>query len=324
MNITDVWNHYREDLENAEGKIAASLSPVDPVISEIGKHILSGGGKRIRPILVILCSRISGYSGEKIGILASSIESIHTASLIHDDVVDGAKLRRGRPPVHALWGNQIAVLAGDFFYSNALRLANSLENQRIMNALSSATAKMAEQELKQLYLRKDPATTEKDYMEIITGKTATLMSATSVSGALLGELSQEKINALETFGLKLGMVFQIADDILDYTADENPLGKSLGKDLEEGKITLPLIYVMKRTSSKETARVKEIIHSERITDKDLGYINTLLERYRSIEQSYEKASIIKKEADAELAIFEDSTDKKALLSLSSYALHRKN
>lgn len=161
-------------------------------------------------------------------------------------------------------------------------------------------------------------------MEIITGKTATLMSATSVSGALLGELSQEKINALETFGLKLGMVFQIADDILDYTADENPLGKSLGKDLEEGKITLPLIYVMKRTSSKETARVKEIIHSERITDKDLGYINTLLERYRSIEQSYEKASIIKKEADAELAIFEDSTDKKALLSLSSYALHRKN
>jgi octaprenyl-diphosphate synthase len=322
MNIKEVWDYYSEDLELAEKKIAASLIPVEPVISEVGKHIFSGGGKRIRPILVILCSKISGYSGDKIGILASSIESIHTASLLHDDVVDGAKLRRGRPPAHSLWGNQIAVLAGDYFYSNALRLANSLENQKIMNALSSATAKMAEKELKQLLLKKNPDTSEKEYMEIITGKTATLMSATSVSGALLGNVSKEKVAALESFGLKLGMAFQIADDILDYMADENALGKNLGKDLEEGKITLPLIYLLKKTSNSETARVKEIINSEIISETDLVYIQTLLSRYRSIEQSYEKAGAIKKEADAELEIFEDSIEKKALLSLSSYALSR--
>ncbi len=322
MHIKEVWENYKEDLDLAEKKITASLIPIEPVISEVGKHIFSGGGKRVRPILVILCSRICGYSGDNTGILASSIESIHTASLLHDDVVDGANLRRGRPPAHSLWGNQIAVLAGDFFYSNALQLANSLENQKIMNALTSATAKMAEKELEQLLLKKNTAISEKDYMEIITGKTATLMSATCMSGALLGNVSQEKVDALTSFGLKLGMAFQIADDILDYMAEEKALGKNLGKDLEEGKITLPMIYLLKKTSSDETSKVQEIIQSEKVSETDLSYIQRLLIRYKSIEQSQEKASVIKKEANAELNIFEDSFEKKALLTLSSYALSR--
>lgn len=322
MEIQEVFQYYKKDLELAERQIAASLVPVASILSDVGHHIFSGGGKRIRPILVILCSRISGYSGEKADILASSIESIHTASLLHDDVVDGARLRRGRPPVHSLWGNQIAVLAGDFFYSNALRLANSLKNQKIMDALTTATAKMAEKELKQLSLKGNPEISEKEYMEIITGKTATLMSATSMSGAILGNLSRDKVDALAAFGLKLGMAFQITDDILDYMAEENSLGKSLGKDIGEGKITLPLIYLLKKTSEAETGKVKDIIQSDQVSADDLAYVLTLLKRYRSIELSYEKAGAIIEEAKAELETFEDTFDKEALISLSDYALQR--
>jgi octaprenyl-diphosphate synthase len=191
-----------------------------------------------------------------------------------------------------------------------------------MDALTTATAKMAEKELKQLSLKGNPDISEKEYMEIITGKTATLMSATSMSGAILGNLSREKVDALASFGLKLGMAFQITDDILDYMAEENSLGKSLGKDIEEGKITLPLIYLLKKTSEAETKGVKDIIQSEHVSAADLGYILTLLKRYRSIELSYEKAGSIIEEAKAELETFEDTFDRKALISLSDYALQR--
>jgi octaprenyl-diphosphate synthase len=322
MKIEEVWRHYREDLASAEKKINEILETTNPFISAVGRHIFTGGGKRIRPFLAILCSRISGYSGEKASILASSIESIHTASLLHDDVVDGANIRRGNPPAHFLWGNQVAVLVGDFFYSNALRLANSLKNQRIMDALSSATAKMSEKELMQLSIKGNPSISEEEYMEIITGKTAVLMSAASRSGAILGGAPREKEEALAAFGLKLGMAFQIADDILDYRAEEKTLGKSLGKDLEEGKITLPLIYLLRKTTEEETKKVKAIIKAEKATRADLDYILTLLDKYNVIEQSYQKAYSILQEAKAELDIFEDSTEKRALLALSDYVLTR--
>lgn len=322
MRIEEVWRYYREDLASTEKKINEILEIANPFISAVGRHIFTGGGKRIRPFLAILCSKISGYSGEKASILASSIESIHTASLLHDDVVDGANIRRGNPPAHFLWGNQIAVLVGDFFYSNALRLANSLKNQRIMDALSSATAKMSEKELMQLSIKGNPSISEEEYMEIITGKTAVLMSAASRSGAILGGAPREKEEALAAFGLKLGMAFQIADDILDYRAEEKTLGKSLGKDLEEGKITLPLIYLLRKTTEEETEKVKAIIKAERLTREDLDYILALLDKYNAIEQSYQKAYSILQEAKAELDIFEDSMEKRALLALSDYVLTR--
>jgi octaprenyl-diphosphate synthase len=322
MNIKEIWEYYGKDLAAAEEKINEILKTAAPIVYDVGKHIFTGGGKRIRPLLVILCCRISGYTGEKTGILACSIESIHTASLLHDDVVDSANLRRGRPPAHSVWGNQIAVLAGDFFYSNALRLANSLKNQKIMDALSGATAGMAEKEMLQLALKGNPDISEEDYMEIITGKTATLMSAACMSGAILGDSPQEKVDALASFGLKLGRAFQIADDILDYMAEEKALGKSLGKDIEEGKITLPLIYLLKKASYDEAEKLKIIIKNEKLSAADLNYIQELLNKYKSIEQSYTKATAIIQEAGAELNIFEDSVEKTALLALSNYALRR--
>lgn len=323
MDFEEVCEYYKEDLLSAEGKINESLRTVAPVISAVGRHLYSSGGKRIRPLLAIVCSKISGYTGEKASILACSIESIHTASLLHDDVVDGANLRRGKPPAHYLWGNQVAVLVGDFFYSNALRLANSLKNQKIMDALSTATAKMAEKELLQLDLKGNPDISEKEYMEIITGKTAVLLSAASMSGAILGNAPQERQDALASFGLKVGMAFQITDDILDYMADEKTLGKSLGKDLEEGKITLPLIYLLRSANADEAENVKAIIKADKISHSDLNYILNLLNRYKSIDFSYKRAHTILNGAVAELTIFEDSMEKTALLALSDYIMRRK-
>jgi octaprenyl-diphosphate synthase len=323
MDFEEVCEYYKKDLLLTEEKIRESYQKVAPLISEVGGYTFSSGGKRIRPLLAILSSRLSGYNGEKTSILACSIESIHTASLLHDDVVDGAELRRGKPPAYSIWGNHVAVLVGDFFYSNALRLANSLKNQRIMDVLSSATARMAERELMQLSLTGNPDITEDEYMEIITGKTAVLMSAATLSGAILGGIAKEGEEALKNFGLKLGMAFQITDDILDYTADEETFGKGLGKDLREGKITLPLIYLLKDAKSSEVEEIKTIISNNNLSYSALRYIINLLNRYGAIEQSRKKASRIIDEAKSELSIFGDSMEKRALLALSDHVLKRK-
>ena len=322
MTIEEIWDYYREDLILAEERIKETFNTVAPAISIVGKHLFMGGGKRIRPFLAILCSKIFGYSGEKVSTLACSVESIHTASLLHDDVVDGANIRRGRPSAHSLWGNQVVILVGDFLYSNALRLANSLKNQKIMDALTNATTGMSEGELIQLSKKGAPDITEEGYMRIITGKTAILMSAACGGGAVLGNATQEEEDALFAFGLKLGQAFQIADDILDYMAEEKILGKSLGKDLEEGKITLPLIYLLKDASHDEVEKVKSIITSESFPISDLIYILGLLNKYMSIKKSYEKANIILRDAKKELDVFEDSTEKSALLTISDYVLKR--
>lgn len=322
MIIEEVWDLYKEDLILTEKKIKETLITVAPAIPMVGEYIFTGGGKRIRPLLAIVCSKMLGYSGEKTSILACSVESIHTASLLHDDVVDGANLRRGRPSAHSLWGDQVVVLVGDYLYSNALRLVNSLKSYKIMDAFSTATAKMSEGELIQLSKKGDPNISEEDYMNIITGKTAILMSATCKGGAVIGNASQEREDALTTFGLNFGLAFQIADDILDYMAEEKMLGKSLGKDLEEGKITLPLVYLLRNASRSEAEKVKSIIKSESFSKLDLAYILDLLNKYASIKQSYEKARAIIQDAKSELDIFENSTGKSALLTISDYVLTR--
>ncbi len=322
MSIEDVWDHYKEDLVLAEKKIEETFQTFAPAIAIVGKHLFMGGGKRIRPFLAILSSKIFGYSGEKVSTLACSVESIHTASLLHDDVVDGANIRRGRPSAHSLWGNQVVILVGDFLYSNALRLANSLKSQKIMDSLTHATTGMSEGELIQLSKKGDPNISEEDYMRIITGKTAILMSSACGGGAVLGNATLEEEEAFFAFGLKLGQAFQIADDVLDYMAEERALGKGLGKDLEEGKITLPLIYLLRDASHSEVEKVKSIIKSESFSGSDLGYIIDLLNKYMSIKKSYEKANVILQEAKKELDIFGSSTEKSALLTMSDYVLKR--
>jgi len=323
MTIDKIWEYYREDLKAAEDRMSEILETVAPAISVVGRHIFSAGGKRIRPFLAILSSRIMGYRGDRVSTLASSVEFIHSASLIHDDVVDGAGLRRGKPSAHSIWGNQVVVLVGDFLYANALRLANLLERQKIMDALCTATAKMSEGELVQLSKQGNPDMTEDDYMKIIQGKTAILMSAACKGGAVLGNATQQQEDALASFGLKFGYAFQMADDILDYMAEEKVFGKNLGKDLEEGKVTLPLINLLRDADDRETERIKGIISADSVTETDLADVQEMFSKYGSIEKSYAKAGSLISEAKAGLDIFGDSMEKKSLLAIADYVLTRK-
>jgi octaprenyl-diphosphate synthase len=322
MKIKEVHEYYRKDLDSAEKEMGRIFNKVAPSIAEVGSYIFNGGGKRIRPLLAILSARVFDYAGEKTDLLACSVESIHTASLLHDDIVDDATVRRGRPPAHSLWGDKLTVLVGDYLFTNALWVANSLSDQRIMDALLGASAKMSEGEVLQLGIKGDFDISEEEYMEIIKDKTAILMSSICLSGAILGSASKEHEEVMSSFGLKLGLVFQIADDVLDYMADEKALGKSLGKDLEEGKMTLPLIYLLKSSTDEEAEKVKSIIRAEKMFRSDLSYITGLLVKYKCIEKSYEKASSIIEDAKSQLDVFKDSMAKSSLITIADYALKR--
>jgi octaprenyl-diphosphate synthase len=288
----------------------------------IGKYVLEGGGKRLRPLILILCTELAGYKDDARLTLAAIIESIHTASLLHDDVIDGADIRRGKNPANTIWGNQIVILVGDFLYSNALRLAVMQKSQRIMEALSEATTRMTEGEILQLSKTGDPEIKEEEYLDIISAKTAALICASCKIGAILSSLPDEQESALTQFGLKTGVAFQMADDILDYVAEENQLGKSLGKDLNEGKITLPLIYLLKSADSTESAEIKEILQKE-VKTRGLKRILKLFKKYNSIELSLKKAQNLIAEAKAELSVFPDSPAKAALYTVADYALNRR-
>ena len=258
MDLDRIFKSYETELRITEQKIKDLFNSPVITIPLIGKHILEGGGKRLRPLILILSSELAHYRGDDRLTLAGIIESIHTASLLHDDVVDGADKRRGKVPAHSVWGNQIVILVGDFLYANALRLAVLQKKQEVMEALSEATTRMTEGEILQLAKTGDPDITEEDYLNIISAKTGALISAACKIGAVLGSLPEEKKNALARFGMKTGIAFQMADDVLDYMADEGELGKRLGKDLKEGKITLPLIYLLKTAPDKREKRSRTL------------------------------------------------------------------
>lgn len=321
MNLTEVFDLYEERLRSVERRIEDLFSNRVPFIPVIGRYITSSGGKRLRPLFHLICADLAGYQGEKAVEIAGIIELIHTASLLHDDVVDTADTRRGKPSANALWGNQIVVLVGDFLYSNALREAVMLRNQKIMEALSSATTRMTEGELLQMNKIGDPDITEKEYIEIISAKTGALISAACQTGAVLGGLTEEKEQALKDFGMKTGIVFQMADDILDYMADEGELGKKLCKDLEEGKITLPLLHALQSADREEALEIKKIIKDE-LSAKGVERIMSLLKKYHSIERSFRKAQLLIDEAKADLSVFPNSREKEALIAMADYSMKR--
>ncbi|MEJ2683303.1 MAG: polyprenyl synthetase family protein [Candidatus Sulfobium sp.] len=320
MQLQDVFDLYEERLQLVEDRIRGLFSNRAAVIPLIGSYILSSGGKRLRPLFHLISADLSGYTGNANIEIAAIIESIHTASLLHDDVVDTAEVRRGKPTANSIWGNQVVVLVGDFLYSNALKSAVMQKNQGIMETLSDATTRMTEGELLQLNRISDPDITEEEYREIISAKTGALISAACRIGALLGGVSREKEDALGSFGMKTGVAFQMADDILDYMADEGELGKKLCKDLEEGKITLPLLFLLRTAGEEEVSEVKSVIRD--FSEAGLQRIMDLLKKYHSIEASLEKARALVEEAKRELSAFPDSQAKRALLTIADYSLHR--
>lgn len=328
MDVKDIFAGYSEELKIVDQQLLGIFKSNIFLIPLVGQHILSSGGKRIRPLFLLLGADLCGYKGANRTLLAAIIEAIHTASLLHDDVIDSAETRRGRPTAHSIWGNQIVILTGDFLYSNALKIAVAQKNQKIMEALSEATTRMTEGEILQLNKTADPDITRDEYFEIISAKTGVLISAACRIAGILANQPKEKEMALSRFGMKTGIAFQLADDVLDYVAEQKDLGKRLGKDLEEGKITMPLIYLLRTASEQERDKIKGIIKDQgsgvrgQVANNGLNRILELFLKYNAIEESLKVARSLVDEAKSELDIFPASREKDALLIMAEYAMQR--
>lgn len=321
--LRDILTEYKVDMEQMERMIYENLSSDVPLIQEVGKYILAAGGKRFRPLLLLLAARLCSYTeGNAEYTLGSVVEFIHTASLLHDDVVDEARMRRGRTSANSLWGNQASILVGDYLYSKALYHAVRLQNQRVMDILSETTTVMSEGEVLQLMQIRNADITENDYFRLVECKTGVLISASCRLGAVISKAPPRHEDALTEYGKKLGLAFQITDDTLDYAADQKQLGKVIGKDLGEGKVTLPLIHVLRAADRSESATLRDILQAEAVTDDHLRYTLGLMEKYGAVTETLNLAHALSDEAVKALAVFPDSRARQALIALARHVIQR--
>lgn len=322
LSMDDVWNQYGEDLRRVEEQIRTDLKSDVPLIDSISTYIFKSGGKRFRPLLLILTSEIAGYSGNAGIELASVIELIHTATLLHDDVLDEAHIRRGNKTARMLWGNHASILVGDYLYTKAQCNIVSFRNHEINEAVADATRAMTKGELAQLQFNGDLSITEADYLDIIGNKTASLISTACRIGAILGGCTPEKKELIESFGWNIGMAFQVSDDTLDYAADKKKLGKTIGKDLQEGKVTLPLLTLLQRCSKEEGSEVEKVIRFSDFSEENLSFILNLMNKYDVINYSFDKAREYVEKAKKSLRLFDDSTHLQALFAVADYVVDR--
>ncbi|MHB8057653.1 MAG: polyprenyl synthetase family protein [Desulfuromonadaceae bacterium] len=311
-----------EDLKLVEQQFRKDLQSDVPLIRKVGEYVLSSGGKRVRPALLLLAARLAGYSGDKAVPLASVVEFVHTATLLHDDVVDSATLRRGLASANTLWGNEASVLVGDFLFSKSFSLMVGVGSLDILRVLSDATTVIAEGEVMQLLCTGEIDLTEERYINVIRSKTAILMSAACEAGAILGAVPQKQQEALADFGMDLGIAFQLMDDILDYVATEEEFGKSIGHDLEEGKITLPLIHTLKKCSDSERAVIAAVVEQDEMSLDDFRTVSGLVKQYGGIVYTVEAARFYINRCKSHLDLFLPSPVRDALLSLSEYVITR--
>lgn len=292
------------------------------LIRKVGEYVLASGGKRMRPMLVLLAARLTGYQGDQHIGVASVVEFIHTATLLHDDVVDSADLRRGAATVNSVWGNEASVLVGDFLLSKSFSLMVRTGSLAILKALSDATTMMAEGEVLQLISTCDLDLSEESYMQVVRDKTAVLIAAACRCGGVLSGVGEEKEQALSDFGLHLGIAFQFMDDVLDYVADQAEFGKSCGQDLEEGKMTLPLIETLRRCTAQERDMVADVVEKELLSDEDLARVTQLIHKYNGIDYTRSRAKELVEKAKRCLDVFEESETKHALCVLADYVVSR--
>ncbi len=322
--IDTVVESVREDLDRVEHSLFSSLNGHIDLIQNVSGYVLSSGGKRFRPLMLILAARFCNYRGDQHIPLACILEYIHTATLLHDDVIDHARIRRGNSSANVLWGDHTTILVGDFLLSKAFSLAIELGNMQILKVLSEAATLMVEAETIQEERAYDPQLSEEEYFEIITKKTASLIAAASRIGAILANVNSGKERALAEYGLNVGIAFQIMDDVLDYSANENDLGKAIGKDIQEGSITLPFIEAFKRSSEQDRKILGEIVRrGKELEEKDLAVIFDLINKYDGSRRAVDKAKSYIKRAAVSLKLFDNPADKE-LLALAEYALERKS
>lgn len=316
-----IFDAIAPDLAQVNRLIIQEITSPIPLIQTIAQYLIDSGGKRLRPAVVLLSAGASGsLVSNEAQELAVVLEFIHSATLLHDDVIDHSTQRRGRQTANAIWDNTAAVLVGDFLYSRAFQILARRSNIPVMKVLADATNRLSEAEVLQLSLANNPDISEQDYFNVIDGKTAQLYAAAAQVGAIVATPRAEVQLALRNFGWHLGMAFQIIDDVLDYSAKEDKLGKNLGDDLSEGKTTLPLIYALKNASSAQQKIMREaIIHSDK---SPFSEIIEILKSTKALELSAQTAHRFAKKAQMDLAILTDSPYKAGLLELTQFVLMR--
>ncbi len=315
---------YREELTAVDTLMLSLAEDRVPLIQKIVEHIIHSGGKRLRPILTILAAKLCGYEGGDRHIrLAGAIEFLHTATLLHDDVVDDSKLRRGKDTANAIWGNAASVLVGDFLLSRAFQLMARDGSLEVLRILSDASAVITEGEVKQLLAASDITTSRDTYIDIIASKTSQLFAAATQVGAVIADRTEEEKQALFDYGQNLGIAFQLADDALDYSAKQEALGKTVGDDFREGKVTLPVILALEQASEEEQQFWKRVItepHAQQ--PKDLAEAQRLIAQYDTIRMTLTTAEQYAKQADSVLQHFSDSPIKTALQELAHFSTSR--
>jgi len=322
QDLSRIFEPIRADLAAVEREFARHVQSRVELIPQIGNYIQGSGGKRVRPAVLLMASRLAGYAGPKAVLYAAVVEFIHTATLVHDDIIDQSDLRRGRLAVHSRWGNDVTVLLGDYLYIKSMALALTEDSLDIIRLLCDVTLRMIEGELYQLTKTGDVDITEDEHLEIIRRKTAYLFSGCAQIGGLLGDVSQEQAQALREYGFNLGIAFQLVDDLLDFTADEHALGKPVGGDLREGKITLPIIYLLQRADEGVGDLIRAVVRERTLSGEDWRAIARLLAEHRATEAAYEKAVEYATAAKRHLDAFPPGHDRELLLALPDYVLSR--
>jgi len=320
MTIDDVYALVEEDKLEVDNVIRQRLHSDVVLVNQLSHYIINSGGKRLRPILLLLSARAFGYQGYYHIPLAAVVEFIHTATLLHDDVVDASDMRRGRDTANAIWGNEASVLVGDFLYSRAFQMMVEVGSMPVMDILASSTNVIAEGEVMQLMNCHEPNTTEETYLEVIRYKTAKLFEAASKLGAVISGRTEEEIDALSRYGMHLGTAFQLIDDVLDYSHSSEEIGKNVGDDLAEGKPTLPLIYVMRHGNSEQVNIVRESIEKGGREN-----IDAIISAVRSTGAIDYTANAAKREAEKAIAFLDvlpDSKYKQAMITLAQFSVSR--
>lgn len=310
------------DLERVNTLIVARMHSPIALIPQLAGHIVSAGGKRLRPLLTLACARLCGYRGDRHVAIAAVVEFIHTATLLHDDVVDASELRRGRDTANAVWGNKPAILVGDFLFARAFQLMVEDGSLRVLDILSRAASVIAEGEVHQLMTANDTATSEEDYLAVIEAKTAALFAAASRVGAVLAERTLDDELALERFGHNLGVAYQLIDDMLDFSARQTELGKTVGDDFRDGKITLPIVIAFARGDAEERAFWRRTLESGEQETGDLDRAVRILERRGALAETLARARAYAGAAIDALDRFADSPLRRALVEAAAFATER--
>ena len=322
-DLSQIFEPVRDELARVEREFARHLESRVELIPQMGRYIQMSGGKRVRPAVLLMASRLCGYSGDRAILNAAVVEFIHTATLVHDDIIDDADTRRGRLAAHSRWGNDVTVLLGDYLYIRSMAMALSQDTLEVVRLLCDVTLRMIEGELYQLTKTGDVAITEQEHFEIIRRKTAFLFSGCAEIGGLLGTCTPEQRVALRDYGFNLGIAFQIVDDVLDFTADEAALGKPIGGDLREGKVTLPIILLLQRTDATVLALVQGVVTDRGVSPEGWRTLRDLLTRHHAVEAAYERAVTYGDRAKRGLLnAFPPSAERDGLVALTDYVLNR--